>query len=185
MSRTSFVKTILTAAAIGFGVTGAMLSLSTTAPAPVHAEAAIPAMTVAAPMTSTLPSLAPMLREAMPAVVNISVVSKVEVQNPFGPMMEDPNFRRFFGIPDQPQEREAQSQGSGTIVDAAKGYILTNNHVVADAEEIKVRLSDDREFTAKLIGRDAESDLAVIRSRPTGSRPCRWAIPTCCRWATS
>ena len=163
MSRTSFVKTILTAAAIGFGVTGAMLSLSTTAPAPVHAEAAIPAMTVAAPMTSTLPSLAPMLREAMPAVVNISVVSKVEVQNPFGPMMEDPNFRRFFGIPDQPQEREAQSQGSGTIVDAAKGYILTNNHVVADAEEIKVRLSDDREFTAKLIGRDAESDLAVIQ----------------------
>ena len=161
MSRTNFVKTILTAAAVGFGVTGAMFSLSTTAPSPAHAD--LPAPMVAAPATGALPSLAPMLREVMPAVVNISVTSKVQVQNPFGPMMEDPNFRRFFGIPDQPQEQEAQSLGSGTIVDAAKGYILTNNHVVADADEIKVRLSDDREFSAKLIGKDADSDLAVIQ----------------------
>lgn len=161
MSRHSVLKTSLTAAAIGFGVTAAVLSLSTTAPQPARAD--LPAPMVAAPATGGVPSLAPMLREVMPAVVNISVTSKVEVQNPFGPMMDDPNFRRFFGIPDQPQQREAQSLGSGTIVDAAKGYILTNNHVIADADEIKVRLSDDREFAAKLIGRDQDSDLAVIQ----------------------
>ena len=161
MSRHSVLKTSLTAAAIGFGVTASVLSLSTTAPQPARAD--LPAPMVAAPATGGVPSLAPMLREVMPAVVNISVTSKVEVQNPFGPMMDDPNFRRFFGIPDQPQQREAQSLGSGTIVDAAKGYILTNNHVVADADEIKVRLSDDREFAAKLIGRDQDSDLAVIQ----------------------
>ena len=161
MSRHSLLKTSLTAAAVGFGVTAAVLSLSTTAPQPAHAD--LPPPMLAAPATGGLPSLAPMLREVMPAVVNISVTSKVEMQNPFGPMMEDPNFRRFFGIPDQPQQREAQSLGSGTIVDAAKGYILTNSHVIADADEIKVRLSDDREFPAKLVGRDQDSDLAVIQ----------------------
>ncbi|ROH93327.1 DegQ family serine endoprotease [Stagnimonas aquatica] len=161
MSRNSLLKSSLAAAAVGFGVTAAVLSLSTTAPQPAHAD--LPAPMIAAPSTGGLPSLAPMLREVMPAVVNISVTSKVEVQNPFGPMMDDPNFRRFFGIPDQPQQRQAQSLGSGTIVDAAKGYILTNNHVVADADEIKVRLSDDREFAAKLIGKDADTDLAVIQ----------------------
>jgi serine protease Do/serine protease DegQ len=161
MSRSNILKTSLIAAAIGFGVTAAVLSLSTTAPQTAHAD--IPAPMVAAPSTGGLPSLAPMLREVMPAVVNISVTSKVEVQNPLGPMMEDPNFRRFFGIPDQPREQEAKSLGSGTIVDAARGYILTNNHVVADADDIKVRLSDDREFSAKLIGKDPDTDLAVIQ----------------------
>ncbi len=161
MSRQSLLKTSLAAAAVGFGITAAVLSLSTTAPQTAHAD--LPPAMLAAPATGGVPSLAPMLRETMPAVVNISATSKVEVQNPFGPMMEDPNFRRFFGIPDQPQQREAQSLGSGTIVDAAKGYILTNSHVVADADEIKVRLSDDREFPAKLIGKDPDSDLAVIQ----------------------
>ncbi|MES2684583.1 MAG: DegQ family serine endoprotease [Pseudomonadota bacterium] len=161
MSRHSILKTSLAAAAVGFGITAAVLSLSTTAPQSAHAD--IPPAMIAAPTTGGLPSLAPMLRETMPAVVNISVTSKVAVQNPFGPMMEDPNFRRFFGVPDQPQQREAQSLGSGTIVDAARGYILTNAHVIADADEIKVRLSDDREFAAKLIGKDADSDLAVIQ----------------------
>ncbi len=161
MSRNSLLKTSLAAAAVGFGITAAVLSLSTTAPQMAHAD--LPPAMVAAPSTGGLPSLAPMLRETMPAVVNISVTSKVDVQNPLGPMMDDPNFRRFFGIPDQPQEREAQSLGSGTIVDAARGYILTNSHVVADADDIKVRLSDDREFAAKLIGKDPDSDLAVIQ----------------------
>jgi len=161
MSRHSILKTSLAAAAVGFGITAAVLSLSTTAPQSARAD--LPAAMIAPPSSGGVPSLAPMLREVMPAVVNISATSKVDVQNPFGPMMEDPNFRRFFGIPDQPQQREAQSLGSGTIVDAAKGYILTNNHVVADADEIKVRLSDDREFPAKLIGKDPDSDLAVIQ----------------------
>ncbi|MEK6805878.1 MAG: DegQ family serine endoprotease [Pseudomonadota bacterium] len=115
------------------------------------------------------PSLAPMLKNVLPAVVNISVVSKQEIRNP---LMEDPFFRRFFGNPGQqpeePQEREAQSIGSGVIVDAAKGYVITNNHVVEQAETIKVRLNDDREVEAKLIGRDAATDVAVLQIKATG-----------------
>jgi Do/DeqQ family serine protease len=108
-----------------------------------------------------VPSLSPMLKQVMPAVVNISVTSKVEIQNP---LLQDPFFRRFFDQPDQePQERDAQAVGSGVIVDAAKGYVITNNHVVDQAETIKVRLSDDREFEAKLIGKDPETDVAVVQ----------------------
>ena len=107
-------------------------------------------------------TLAPMLKQVMPAVVNISVTAKVEMQNP---LMQDPFFRRFFGMPDDadPQERESQSIGSGVIVDADKGYVLTNHHVIEGAETIKVRLTDDRFIDAKLIGSDPDSDLAVLQ----------------------
>jgi Do/DeqQ family serine protease len=129
------------------------------APAPAHAD--IP---LAVPSTQQgLPSLAPMLKQVMPGVVNISVTGEVEVQNPFGPFMDDPMFRRFFGVPDMPQEREFQSVGSGVVVDAAKGYILTNNHVVEKATKLKVRLNDDREFDATLVGGDPETDIAVLK----------------------
>ncbi len=113
------------------------------------------------------PSLAPMLKTVLPAVVNISVVSKQEIRNP---LLEDPFFRRFFGNPEQeqPQEREAQSIGSGVIVDAVKGYVLTNNHVVEQADTIKVRLNDEREIEAKLIGRDAATDIAVLQIKSSG-----------------
>ncbi|MCI0749232.1 MAG: DegQ family serine endoprotease [Nevskiales bacterium] len=110
------------------------------------------------------PSLAPMLKDVMPAVVNISVTSKVEIQNP---LLQDPFFRRFFDIPDSlPQEREAQAIGSGVIVDAVKGYVLTNNHVVEQADSIRVRLADDRVLDAKLMGTDPDSDLAVLQVSP-------------------
>ncbi|MGH8443152.1 MAG: DegQ family serine endoprotease, partial [Nevskiaceae bacterium] len=110
------------------------------------------------------PTLAPMLKPVMPAVVNVSVTSKVEIQNP---LMQDPFFRRFFGVPeDQPQEREAQAIGSGVIVDAVKGYVLTNNHVVEQADTIKIRLTDDRVLDAKLVGTDPDSDLAVLQVKP-------------------
>jgi Do/DeqQ family serine protease len=105
-------------------------------------------------------TIAPMLKQVMPAVVNISITSKMEMQNP---LLQDPFFRRFFDIPDQPQEREAQSIGSGVIVDAAKGYVLTNHHVVEQADTIKVRLTDDRIIDAKLIGSDPDSDLALLQ----------------------
>jgi Do/DeqQ family serine protease len=114
-----------------------------------------------------VPSLAPMLKTVLPAIVNISVTSKVEIQNP---LMNDPFFRRFFNQPDQqqePQTREAQAIGSGVIVDAEKGYVVTNNHVVDQADSIKVRLSDDREVTAKLIGKDPDTDLAVLQIKAT------------------
>jgi Do/DeqQ family serine protease len=105
-------------------------------------------------------TIAPMLKQVMPAVVNISITSKVEMQNP---LLQDPFFRRFFDVPDQPVEREAQAIGSGVIVDAAKGYVLTNHHVVEQADSIKVRLTDDRIYEAKLIGSDPDSDLALVQ----------------------
>jgi serine protease Do/serine protease DegQ len=88
------------------------------------------------------------------------------VQNP---LLEDPFFRRFFGVPDQqqPQEREAQAIGSGVIVDANKGYVLTNNHVVEQADTIKVTLNDDRTVDAKLVGRDPATDIAVLQLKTT------------------
>lgn len=132
----------------------AYLTLAT-APEPARAD-------ISVPLLQGTPSLSPMLKKVMPAVVNISVTSKTEIQNP---LMQDPFFRRFFegpGAP-QPQEREAQSTGSGVIVDAKEGYVITNNHVVAEAEDIRVRLSDDREFDAELIGRDPETDVAVLK----------------------
>ncbi len=127
-------------------------------------------LTLGAPLTvradvppgvlGTTPTLAPMLKGVLPAVVNVSVTSKVEIQNP---LMQDPFFRHFFGVPDEPQEREAQSIGSGVIIDAAKGYVLTNHHVVEQADTIKIRLTDDRVLDAKLIGSDPDSDLAVLQ----------------------
>jgi serine protease Do/serine protease DegQ len=159
-SRFPLIKTVATAAALAFGTTAAMIVFSTAAPAPAHAD--IPS----ALLSGGSPSLAPMLKDVMPAVVNVSITSKAEVQNP---LLEDPFFRRFFGVPDQqqPQEREAQAIGSGVIVDAAKGYVLTNNHVVEQADTIKVTLADDRTVEAKLVGRDPGTDIAVLQLKST------------------
>ncbi|MEM9529625.1 MAG: Do family serine endopeptidase [Pseudomonadota bacterium] len=107
-------------------------------------------------------SLAPLVRDVSPAVVNISTRGTVEVSRP--PMLDDPMFRRFF--PDQPAERQTGSLGSGVIVDAADGHILTNHHVVENADEITVQLVDGREFEAELVGSDADSDLAVVKIDP-------------------
>ncbi|MGQ0621466.1 MAG: DegQ family serine endoprotease [Panacagrimonas sp.] len=155
MSRSLAVK-VLAPLAVAGGLFG--FALMGTAPEPVSADATIPMV-----RQQGIPSLAPMLKPVLPAVVNIAVTSKQEIQNP---LMQDPFFRRFFDGPEQqqePQEREAQSTGSGVIVDAEKGYVITNNHVVEQAETIKVRLSDDREFDAKLIGRDPDTDVAVVQ----------------------
>ncbi|MDF9393568.1 MULTISPECIES: DegQ family serine endoprotease [Methylococcus] len=111
-----------------------------------------------------LPSLAPVLKKAMPAVVNISTKTQIEIAE--NPLMQDPFFRHFFGIPNQPRRRESTSLGSGVIVDARRGYILTNNHVIDKADEISVTLRDGRQLSAKLVGADPESDLAVIKVEP-------------------
>jgi serine protease Do/serine protease DegQ len=97
----------------------------------------------------------------MPAVVNVSV--KGHVKRSLGGPLDDPFFRRFFNIPDQPERREFESAGSGVIVDAQRGYVLTNSHVVDDADNISVTLSDDRQFDAELVGKDPETDIAVIQ----------------------
>ncbi len=107
-----------------------------------------------------MPSLAPMLTRVTPAVVNISSTTRVPVRDAY---FEDPMVRQFFGLPATPRERVEQSLGSGVIVDAAKGYILTNNHVVGGADEISVTLQDGRTFKGKLIGTDPATDVAVVQ----------------------
>ena len=123
-------------------------------PGPV--QAVLPVAVDGAP----LPSLAPVLKEVTPSVVNVYTQTRVRVRSP---LMEDPFFRRFFNVPDTPRERVSQSLGSGVIVDAKKGYVLTNYHVIARADEISVGLKDGRSLEAKLIGTDPDTDLAVIQ----------------------
>ncbi len=109
-----------------------------------------------------LPSLAPMLEKITPAVVNIATrgQSKRRIQLPFS---NDPFFQRFFDLPSIERTQETHSLGSGVIVDAKKGYLLTNNHVIQDAFEITVTLPDGREMMAEIIGRDPDTDIAVLR----------------------
>ena len=113
--------------------------------------------------SQSLPSLAPMLEKVLPTVVNIATTGKVQVQQ--NPFMNDPLFREFFNIPGdlQPQERRFSSLGSGVIIDGINGYVVTNNHVIENADQINVRLHDGRSFEAKVIGADPEADIAVIK----------------------
>ena len=103
-----------------------------------------------------------MLEKVNPAVVNIATYTTIRSSNP---LLDDPFFRRFFNVP-QNQTRRTQSAGSGVIVDAEQGYIVTNNHVVGSADEITVGLADGRALQAKLVGRDQQVDLAVLRVEP-------------------
>ena len=108
-----------------------------------------------------LPSLAPMLERATPAVVNIATRGKTRRSIDL-PLQSDPLFRHFFNLPDLERVQETASLGSGVIVDAKNGLILTNFHVVENAYEIKVTLTDGREMQAEIIGRDPDTDIAVI-----------------------
>jgi len=113
-------------------------------------------------------SFAPLVKKQMPAIVNISTrqVVKIQQQSPFGDQQMDEFFYRFFG--DMPQrEQERQSLGSGFII-SGDGYILTNNHVVDKARDIKVSLSDGRVLEAKLVGKSPELDLALIKIEAAG-----------------
>ena len=152
----------LTAAAAfgGFAATGMHLMLDKPAAAqPVSATTAIPA-TGALPNVvngSQMPSLAPMLKRVLPAVVSVNTKQRVRVNTPFG---NDPVLRRMFGIP---QERIERSLGSGVIIDAQRGLVLTNNHVVEDADEVEVMLADGRTLKAEFVGSDADTDVALMR----------------------
>lgn len=123
-------------------------------------EAALPLAVDGQP----LPSLAPMLDRATPAVANIA--TRGPVRAPQSALFNDPFFRRFFNVPEK--RRENQSLGSGVIVDAERGLLLTNHHVVKGAAEITVTLRDGRQFEAELVGSDPESDVAVLRVQATG-----------------
>ena len=109
--------------------------------APATLSAALPAEVDGQP----LPSLAPVLEEVTPSVVNIYTQTRVRVRSP---LLNDPFFRRFFNIPDVPRERVSQSLGSGVIVDGEAGYVLTNNHVIAGADDVSITLADGRSFDA-------------------------------------
>ena len=110
-----------------------------------------------------LPSLAPLVKQVAPAVVNIRVSQTVQSQSPYG----DEMFRRFFGLPNfEGGSREVASAGSGVIVDAANGYILTNHHVVDGADKIQISLFNDDSLDAEIIGSDAATDIAVIKVDP-------------------
>src|SRR6202789_1296577 len=128
---------------------------------PVYA--AVPVVD-AAPM----PSLAPMVKRVSPSVVNIATRGTIkEKPGQRNPLLDDPFFRRFFDVPpdSRPRERQFQSAGSGVIVDAKKGYIITNHHVVENASEITVTLLDNRSFSAKVIGSDEGADIAVLQAK--------------------
>jgi serine protease Do len=115
--------------------------------------------------TGRVPTLAPLVKEVTPAVVNISVQGKVREDNP---LYQDPFFREFFDVPKQ-LEKEINAAGSGVIVDAQNGYVLTANHVVAQASQMQIRTKDGRKFAAKLVGRDAATDMALLQIKdPAG-----------------
>jgi Do/DeqQ family serine protease len=120
----------------------------------LEAAAQFPALTT----RDGLPTLAPVIERVAPAVVNIAVlVRSPEEQNP---LLRDPFFRRFFGLQaPQPQ----LSAGSGVIVDARNGYVITNHHVIREASEVVVTLKDNRRFPARLVGSDAGTDIALLK----------------------
>jgi serine protease DegQ len=143
----------------GFAATGLNLLLeqparaAATTPAVPAAGGTLPAAVAGTPV----PSLAPMLKRVLPAVVSVNTRQVVRVNTPFG---DDPVFRRIFGIP---AERIAQSLGSGVIVDAQRGLVLTNNHVIEDADEVQVTLADGRSLKAQFVGNDPDTDIALMR----------------------
>lgn len=117
-------------------------------------------------LTKTSQAMAEVAAAVKPAVVNISSTKTIKTSRMQSPFLNDPFFRQFFGdqfgFLDKPREYKQSGLGSGVIVDK-DGYILTNNHVIKDADEIKVKLSDKREFKGKIIGTDPKTDLAVIK----------------------
>ena len=108
-----------------------------------------------------IPTLAPLLEKITPAVVNISVATTVPQRH--NPLFRDPFFRRFFNLPDDAPARPRQSAGSGVIIDASRGFVLSNHHVVARADSVMVTLKDNRRFEAEILGSDPGTDIALLR----------------------
>ncbi|MDX1537616.1 Do family serine endopeptidase [Arsukibacterium sp.] len=143
------------------------MKLSVLHAAVLAATLALPASSVQAGLPflnsdkQEMPTLAPMLDKATPAVVHISVEGSREVRQRIPDAL-----RHFFGQRGQGelrQERPFSGLGSGVIIDAAKGYIVTNNHVVQDADKIQIKLKDGRSFSAKKLGADPQSDIALLQ----------------------
>ncbi|CAB5654525.1 Do family serine endopeptidase [Providencia hangzhouensis] len=150
MKRKNF---FLTAAAMSLGLSLAAI--------PAVSSAALPATLPATAQSQNMPSLAPMLEKVLPAVVNIHV-SGTRVQN-----QQIPEELKFFFGPNIPQQQQSvrpfEGLGSGVIIDAQQGYILTNNHVIDGADKIQIQLNDGREIAVNLIGKDPQTDIALLK----------------------
>jgi serine protease Do/serine protease DegQ len=148
MQRFSFLHSLAAVSIIAWSVT---------------ATAQLPAKVGDTPV----PSLAPMIKKVSPAVVNIATKANAPTQR--NPLLDDPFFRRYFDVPEQGQGRQRQTMaaGSGVIVDAKNGYILTNAHVVEGATDVTVTLLDNRTLKAEIVGSDKGSDIAVLKVKAT------------------
>ena len=135
-----------------------ILMLALTAASSPQAQQAVP---LAGSQGAAIPSLAPLVKKVTPSVVNIAVKGRIAQEQ--NPLLNDPFFRKFFNVPETPAEREISAAGSGVIVDAREGLIVTNHHVVEHADEISVTLTDGRHFQAKRVGADPDTDVAIIR----------------------
>lgn len=126
--------------------------------------ALMPQMDLATAASVALPSLAPVIKATSPAVVNIATRGTLTERVAGNPLRDDPFFHRFFNVPEGGlvRRRQFQSAGSGVIVDAKHGYIVTNRHVIENASEITVTLLDNRHFQARVVGSDEGTDIAVI-----------------------
>jgi serine protease Do len=174
VSRRVAVVGLVLALAMGSALTAAAMALSGRHPSTRVALAMAPAAASSVPEPGSLATgFTSVVEQALPAVVNISSSRTVKTKaSPATPLFNDPFFRQFFG--DQferqlqvPRERRERSLGSGVIL-SADGYILTNNHVVEGASDIKVSLRDKREFKARLVGTDPKTDIAVLKIEATG-----------------
>ncbi|ACI92836.1 protease do [Afipia carboxidovorans OM5] len=133
----------------------AVLSLAILGAAPAIAQERV----VPSSLNQLRLSYAPIVQHVQPAVVNVYAAKVVQNRNPF---LDDPIFRRFFGVPGGQQEQMQRSLGSGVLVDSS-GLVVTNNHVIEGADQVKVSLADKREFEAEIVLKDSRTDLAVLR----------------------
>ena len=145
-------------------IAGRLLAMSALSAS--SAVQAVHAATPPLPLRDGIPTLAPLLEKVTPAVVNISVATTTPRRH--NPLFRDPFFRRFFDLPDSPPPRRRQSAGSGVIVDASRGYVLSNHHVVARADSVMVTLKDSRRFEAEVLGSDPGTDVALLRIEADG-----------------